>query len=60
MLSNACLLAKFGFDTAENEPAKNLLILLSRTKLQDTAPGDSGLGAPLGEGTRDVCEKEEK
>ena len=26
-LSNADLLAKFGFDTAENEPAKNLQIL---------------------------------
>ena len=24
MLSNACFLAKFRFDTAENEPAKNL------------------------------------
>ena len=24
MLSNAYFLAKFGFDTAENEPAKNL------------------------------------
>jgi|AACY02.8.fsa_nt_gi hypothetical protein len=28
MLSNAYLLAKFRFDTAENEPAKKLLILL--------------------------------
>ena len=27
MLSNAYFLAKFRFDTAENEPAKNLLIL---------------------------------
>ena len=28
MLSNAYFLAKFRFDTAENEPAKNLQILL--------------------------------
>ena len=28
MLSNAYFLAKFRFDTAENEPAKNLLNLL--------------------------------
>ena len=28
MLSNAYFLAKFRFDTAENEPAKNLLIFL--------------------------------
>ena len=27
MMSNAYLLANFGFDTAENEPAKNLQIL---------------------------------
>ena len=29
MLSNAHFLAKFRFDTAENEPAKNLQILLT-------------------------------
>ena len=28
MLSNACFLSKFRFDTAENEPAKNLPNLL--------------------------------
>ena len=48
MLSNACLLAKFRFDTAENEPAKNLqkfakkmLILLSLP----TTPGTPAAGA---------------
>ena len=33
MLSNAYLHAKFRFDTAENEPAKNLQILEIREKV---------------------------
>ena len=42
MLSNAYFLAKFRFDTAENEPAKNLknlLILLTLTPLTLTLRG---------------------
>ena len=34
-LSNACLLAKFGFDTAENEPCKVCLTLLRSLKQAD-------------------------
>ena len=42
MLSNAYFLAKFRFDTAENEPAKNLknlLILLTLTPLTRSTDG---------------------
>ena len=45
MLSNAYFLAKFRFDTAENEPAKNLqnlpilLILLTLTTVKRPGPG---------------------
>ena len=68
MLSNAYFLAKFRFDTAENEPAKNLqnfatfcnillnlLILLTLTlTLTDPAPEVPGLraGAHAPEGAR--------
>ena len=53
MLSNAYFLAKFRFDTAENEPAKNLLIfpiLLTEIPIA-AAPGgarrrDEALGRP--------------
>ena len=44
MLSNAYFLAKFRFDTAENEPAKNLPILLTLTpnpfKKAETRPAE--------------------
>ena len=48
MLSNAYFLAKFRFDTAENEPAKNLQnsILASDA---DGAPGGVAPGRPLAE-----------
>ena len=38
MLSNASFLAKFGFDTAENEPARNFQILLIFPILLTLAP----------------------
>ena len=37
MLSNEYFLAKFRFDTAENEPAKNQLILLRHDSVQPAA-----------------------
>ena len=60
MLSNAYFLAKICFDTAENEPAKNLLIipiLLTLTpKLGQTAtaaaPGDRARELWVGDGRR--------
>ena len=39
MLSNACLLLKFRFDTAENEPAKTLQKLLSLLQFCYQFPG---------------------
>ena len=49
MLSNACFLAKFRFDTAENEPGKNLQnfahLTLSphavQAKTEEAAAGES-------------------
>ena len=44
MLSNACLLSKIGFDSAENEPAENLLflpILLARRRWRSRGTGAS-------------------
>ena len=38
MLSNAYFLAKFPFDTAENEPAKNLRIFVKFANFADPAP----------------------
>ena len=38
MLSNAYFLANFRFDTAENEPAKNLQILQKKANLGDRDP----------------------
>ena len=37
MLSNAYFLAKFRFDTAENEPAKNLQIFAKLANFADSA-----------------------
>ena len=59
MLSNAYFRAKFGFDTAENEPAKNLQIFANlisnpekREKGEIANPGLAA-GAPvLGRGRR--------
>ena len=53
MLSNAYFLAKFRFDTAENEPAENLQILQNFAKFADPNPlaqvyalgGRNGFGA---------------
>ena len=60
MLSNAYLLAKFRFDTAENEPAKNLqnfanfpILLILRTLTPNESAGRGGRGpgrGRLGEG----------
>ena len=38
MLSNAYFLAKFGFDTAENEPAKNLQNFAKSANFADPKP----------------------
>ena len=66
MLSNAYFLAKFRFDTAENEPAKNLqkklLILLTLTPNPNWVNLVGGLEAgldrrPVGEGLRGKHER---
>ena len=45
MLSNAYFLAKFRFDTAENEPAKNLQKLANFANCRrHTTAGDNNLG----------------
>ena len=62
MLSNAYFLAKFRFDTAENEPAKNLQNFAKFANFADPstvqprlepelgrASGPSGIGSPRGE-----------
>ena len=56
MLSNAYFLAKFRFDTAENEPAKNLqnfrkiaTYRLQNSNLSKFAIGDGMAGAASGE-----------
>ena len=41
MLSNACSLAKFRFDAAENEPAKNLQNLANFPKFANQALNDA-------------------
>ena len=51
MLLNAYFLAKFRFDTAENEPAKNLQNFAKKNAnfndpIKDRTPGD-GVGLPL-------------
>ena len=46
MLSNAYFLAKFRFDTAENEPAKNLHTFAKFTNFADPNPLTAG-GGPV-------------
>ena len=46
MLSNACFLAKFRFDTAENEPAKNLKKTLIFFQLAARPSGAACWGDP--------------
>ena len=43
MLSNAYFLPKFRFDTAENEPAKDL-----QKRIPQVNPGGKGMGPPGG------------
>ena len=50
MLSNAYLLAKFRFDTAENEPAKNLQNFRKNVLLRRASVCRIGLGSVPGEG----------
>ena len=53
MLSNAYFLAKFRFDTAENEPAKKIAKILLVTVLPillTASEGRTGVGAAVGSG----------
>ena len=47
MLSNAYFLAKFRFDTAENEPAKNLQNFAAFLNFANPSPSPTNLGRPL-------------
>ena len=58
MLSNAYFLAKFRFDTAEKEPAKNLLILpilLTLTLTLLPGPGGRGRGFARPSATQSIA-----
>ena len=48
MLSNACFLANFCFDTAENEPAKILRSFLNVANLVIVLPRSETVGEPFG------------
>ena len=48
MLSNAYFLAKFRFDTAENEPAKNLLNFADFPNFANPNPNSSSVRATRG------------
>ena len=56
MLSNAYFVAKFGFDTAENEPAKNLQNFAKFANFADPNPltltVTEAPAAPAGAGSR--------
>ena len=57
MLSNAYFLAKFRFDTAENEPAKNLQILQNFAKQAACPPPQQALRRRLEKGCLRICVK---